>query len=106
VGNAVKEREGTRGSAAEAGPTGRSAGRRAAAIRTEAEVAAAVRAGILLGARVRETGSFLGEGQERITLGTAHAATRVLAQEEDHKGEHQAQADDDGEWNDGHDVSG
>lgn len=51
---------------------------------------------------VRKTGSFLRERQQRIAFGAAHAAPRVLAEEEDDESEDQTEADREGEWNDGH----
>jgi hypothetical protein len=54
--------------------------------------------------RVREAGCFFREGQKRIALGAAEPAARVLAQEEYHKSEYEAEADRESEGNDGHGV--
>src|SRR6476620_5656988 len=45
---------------------------------------------------------FLCERQQRITLGTANPAARVLAKEEHHKGENQTEADGERKRDDGH----
>jgi hypothetical protein len=54
----------------------------------------------------RKARSFLGQGQEGIALGTADPAACVLAQEENHETEYEAETDDDGERYDGHGAGG
>jgi hypothetical protein len=53
--------------------------------------------------RVREARRFVGEREQRITLGRAHLAARVFAEKKYHEGEDQAEADREGEWDDFHD---
>jgi hypothetical protein len=53
--------------------------------------------------RVRRAGDFLGEREQRITFRATEPPAGVLAEEKHNKGEDQAQADREGEGNNGHD---
>jgi hypothetical protein len=55
---------------------------------------------------VRESGIFLRERQQRIALGAAGGPTRMLAEEEDHKGEYEAETDREREWDNVHKMVG
>jgi hypothetical protein len=51
-----------------------------------------------------EPGCLVSQRQERFAFGTAKAASRMLPQEKDDKGEYQAKADCKGKGNYGHNI--
>ena len=49
---------------------------------------------------MRKAWGFVCEGEQRIAFGTTEPATRLLAQEEHHESEDQAETDRKSEWDD------
>lgn len=56
--------------------------------------------------RVRKAVSLVSEREQRVALSAAETTARMFAEEEDDESEDQAEADREGEWDDGHGRKG